>query len=180
MNRTLLAFCASLALCAAAFGQNGKVSKPAPAISLSLPNGTKTDLTKYNGKVRIVAFILTTCSHCQETCERLARLNKDYGPRGLQPLAAAFDDGAMMGIPDFITKHRVNFPVGVVPRDKVLEHLGFSIIARVMVPQLMFIDRKGTIRYQSSPDVSEHLHDEIRMRAVIEELLKEPAAAAKK
>ena len=41
----------------------------------------------------MLAFILTTCSHCQAATGLLTRLQTEYGPRGLQVLESAIDQG---------------------------------------------------------------------------------------
>ena len=45
-----------------------------------------------------MAFILTSCSHCQMTVKVLSKLQNEYGPRGLQVLASAIEAG--LRLPD--------------------------------------------------------------------------------
>ncbi|MBI4909206.1 MAG: TlpA family protein disulfide reductase [Acidobacteria bacterium] len=153
--------------------------RPAPAFTVSMLDGTKVPLSKYLGKVCIVEFLFTTCQHCQHTAEVLSRLNSEFGPKGFQPIGVAWNDGASLLVPDFIKQHRVNFPIGIGTREKVLEFLGYSMMTQTFVPQSAFIDKAGKIRYQSTPRVEENLHDEARMRTIIQELLKEPGGPVK-
>ncbi|MBI3679522.1 MAG: TlpA family protein disulfide reductase [Acidobacteria bacterium] len=149
--------------------------RPAPKLEITLPDGVKLSLSRFAGKVCVVEFLFTTCPHCQQTSMALSRLNKELGPKGFQPVGVAFNEGAMMLAPEFVRTYNVNYPLGVASRDTVIQFLGVSSVARLMVPQVVFIDRKGVIRAQSSVSGTENLHDEHIMRQQIEQLLSEPA-----
>ncbi|MBV6433109.1 MAG: Thiol-disulfide oxidoreductase ResA [Bryobacteraceae bacterium] len=178
MRRAFLSICALL-VCLPLAAQSGNTPRHAPPLEIAMPDGTKVNLSRCAGKVCVVEFLFTTCPHCQETSQVMSKLYSEYGARGFQPLGAAFNENAMLLVPEFVRNNNVNYPVGVLPREKVLDYLGYSMMARLMVPQVVFIDRKGTIRYQSSIDGGENLHSEARMRQIIEELLKEPAGSRK-
>ena len=83
-----------------------------------------------------------------------------------------------MLVQQFVRDFGVNYPIGVVGRDAVLSYLQVPVTARLMVPQVVVIDKKGKIRHQSSIEGNEHLHDPARMRAIVQELLNEPAGGA--
>ena len=178
MNRR--AFVGTMCACAASLEAASNVPRPAGPLEIMMPDGTKTNVTKYAGKVVCVAFILTTCPHCQETSALLSRLNSEYGSKGFQPLAAAFNDGAMMQIPEFVRRFNVNFPVGVIAREPMLSFMHYSAMSRLMVPQVAFIDRKGVVRAQSTEQNEEVIHSEANLRKNIELLLKEAAGGAAK
>jgi len=125
-----------------------------------------------------VEFLFTTCPHCQQTAVVLTALNKELGPKGFQPIGVAFNDGAMLLVPDFVRNTGANYPVGVANRDAVIAYLGYSVTARLMVPQVIIVDKKGVIRHQSSMDASENLHDPARLKSIITELLNEPGPGA--
>ena len=179
-RRCFIEVTAASALALPLAAQEPKLPRPAMPLEVVMPDGTKLNTAKYAGKVCVLEFLFTTCPHCQETSRHLSELNREFGPRGLQPIGAAFNEGAMMLVPAFVRDFKVNYPVGVVSREKVLEYLQFSPVARITVPMVAFIDRRGNIRYQSNPFGQEVLHNEQRMRQIIEELLKEPAAAQSK
>lgn len=160
--------------------QEPKLPRRAMPLEVALPDGAKLNTSKFAGKVCVVEFLFTTCSHCQEASRHISMLNREYGPRGFQPIGAAFNEGAMMLVPAFIKDFNVNYPVGVVSREKVLEYLALSPVTRLTVPLVAFLDRKGNVRYQSNPAGPEVLHSEQRMRQIIEELLKEPAGSQRK
>ncbi|MDX1980712.1 MAG: TlpA disulfide reductase family protein [Bryobacteraceae bacterium] len=176
-----------LLLAAFSFGLAGawgaSIPRAVPAFKFHLTDGTPVELSKYRGKVCVVEFLFTTCPHCQETSKVMSKLNAELGPKGFQPLGVAFNENAIMLLPDFIRSFGVNYPTGVAPREKVLEFLGHTSTTRLMVPQVAIIDRKGMIRFQSSVEGDENLHGEMSLRQKIQMLLAEggtaPAAAKK-
>ncbi len=96
-----------------------------------------------------VEFLLTTCPACQEASRLLEKLYREYGPRGFQPIGVAFNDMAMMLVPDYVKDQGPEFSsVGVGTRESVLDFLQHPPMMRMLVPQLVFVDRKGVIRAQ--------------------------------
>jgi peroxiredoxin len=161
--------------------------RPSGELVFHTTDGKQFLLSQHRGKVVLVAFVLTTCPHCQETSRLMAKLAQEYGPRGFQPLALAFDENAAARVPEFVASNRLTFPVGFSPREPVLDFLKYPVSqwTRLMVPQLAFIDRKGTVRVQSNVNSSDGLALESNMRANIETLLndggkKAPAASSAK
>ena len=152
------------------------VPRPAPEFTITEASGKPISLASYAGKVVLVQFLYTTCPHCQLTSRTFAKLQNELGPRGLQVVGVAFNEEAE-GHPDlaraYAQANGVNFPVGVARRDDVLKYLGISFITRFAVPQVVVIDRHGTIRAQSDELGSEELMDENRLRPLIEHLLEE-------
>jgi len=133
-----------------------------------------------SGDVVLVEFLFTTCSHCQATARLLNRLQKELGPRGLRTIGVAFNDEAE-GHPEelrrFVQLNGLDFPVGVAPRDAVIRYLGISVLSRFAVPQILVIDRNGTVRAKSDVMGSEDLVDESKLRTLVDSLLREPKAA---
>ena len=127
-------------------------------------------------------FILTYCPHCQKTVGFLSKEQAEYGPRGLQAVASAIEDMAASAVPDFLKRFNPPFPVGYNARGPVLEFLQHPMAARLIMPQLVFIDRQGAIRAQYAGDDLFFTEDqqEKNMRQKIEELLDEGAATPKK
>lgn len=154
------------------------IPRPAPEIMVDMQNGTRLALSQLKGKVVALEILLTGCSHCQQASRTLAKLNKEYGPKGFQPVGAAINDDAALLLKAFIQQQGVNYPVGLLNRDKAYEFLQQSVMMSMPMPQLVFIDRKGNIRAQyggTSPFFSD---EERNMRNAIEELLKEPVGNA--
>jgi hypothetical protein len=103
-------------------------------------------------------FILTTCPHCQAASHELTRYQQEFGSRGLQVIDVAINAldnmrkpaEADMMVSEFSRAFQVGFPVGYIPRDQMMSFLGVSPTELMVVPQLVLIDRKGYIHYQTS------------------------------
>jgi len=146
--------------------------RPSPDFAIHLTPSGQTSPTQYKGKVVLLAFILTTCSHCQHTTQVLTGLQREYGPRGLQVLAAAFNPMANMLVPDFIKQFQPSFPVGYTDRIPVHSYLDHPETMQMFVPVLVFIDRKGMIRHQYLGDDDFFKTADKNIRAGVEEILK--------
>ena len=156
------------------------VPRKSPEFAVQMPAGGQVLLSQYKGKVVVLEFAFTTCPHCQASARLLTQLSKEYGPKGFQPLAVAFNDMAGVLVPDFVKQNGVTFPVGSSLRDPVLNYLQLSSDARLSVPQIVVIDRKGMIRQQSLTANDDKTATEANLRNMIETLLKEPAGSPAK
>src|SRR5580700_8572803 len=145
--------------------------RKAPELTVVEPSGKQTLLSSYRGKVVLLAFIFTTCPHCQAECGVMDKLQADLGPKGFQPLAVAFNDNAGMLVSGFIQNFHTTFPVGYAGRQTVTDYLGFEDKPGWNVPQMVLIDRKGVIVAQSALKGSEELQEENSLRKKITELL---------
>jgi thiol-disulfide isomerase/thioredoxin len=135
-------------------------------------------LSSLKGKVVALLMVHTTCPHCQHTSQVFTQLYNEYGPRGFQPVDAAFNTMANMYVSDFVKNYNIGYPVGYSTPEEVMTYLGFNMMERYTVPQIVWIDRKGNIRSQtpaSGDDAS--LYTEGYWRNMIETLLKESASA---
>jgi len=170
-------FFAALAFAALVGAQ--QVPRPANEFAISMVNGKQILLSQYSGKVVLLAFMFTTCPHCQHTSQILSGIQNEYGARGLQILGAFFNDNAPQLIPGFITQFQPTFPVGYASRDQVDEYLQHPVGKPTYVPVLIFIDRNRQIREQHENDSFLAGDQETSIRTLVESLLKEPATAKK-
>jgi len=161
----------------AVYGQ--QIPRPAGEFAIKLPNGQTTLLSQYAGKVVVLAFISTTCPHCQHTTQVLSAIQNEYAQRGVQILAAAFNPDAAQLVPGFIMQFRPTFPVGSADRDSVLEYEQASLVKMNFVPELIFIDRKRVIRAQHDGGDDFFKDQEKNIREEINTLLKEPVKSAR-
>jgi len=157
---------------------SAQIPRKAPEFAIQMPDGSQKLLSSYRGKVVVLEFIFTTCPHCQHSCQLLSQLQKEYGPRGFQPLAVAWNDMAKMMVPDFVREFKVTFPVGYGDRNVVNNFLQNPPEEMLHVPQIVFIDRKGMIRMQSLPRNDGATGTEANIRGMIEKLLAEKATSA--
>jgi thiol-disulfide isomerase/thioredoxin len=151
------------------------VPRKSPEFTIIEPSGKQTLLSSFKGKVVVLAFVHTTCVHCQAFSMTLTKLEKELGPSGFQPIDVAWNEGAKTLVEGFAKGFRIPFPVGYSDWDPIMSYLGFSVMDRPVVPLVVMIDRKGMIRAESPPEGDPNLQDEAKLRALIESLLKEPA-----
>src|SRR3954447_13209731 len=169
---------ATLTIAAAFAAAAQQIPRPAPQFTINL-NGGKLQLSDYKGKAVVLAFILTTCSHCQATTGLLTRLQTEYGPKGLQVLESAIDQGGEAFVPRFIQQFQPNFPVGFNDINAAQAFMQHPPMKTLYMPGLVFIDRQGNIVAQyigNDPDMAEGLQEK-SLRKQIETILK-PAAGA--
>jgi thiol-disulfide isomerase/thioredoxin len=161
----------------AAYAQ--QVPRPAGEFAITMPNGQITLLSQYAGKVVVLAFIHTTCPHCQHTAGVLSAIQNEYGPRGVQFLAAAFNPDAAQLVPGFIAQFKPTFPVGSAERESVMEYEQASMAKPNYVPVLIFIDRNRVIRAQHTGGDDFFKDQDKSIREMLDTLLKEPVKTAK-
>jgi thiol-disulfide isomerase/thioredoxin len=170
----------SAALCLATLMTASAADLPrkCPDFALHLADGKNVSLSQFHGKVVALAFISTTCPHCQNYTRLLSAIQKEYAPKGVQVLAAAFNDGAQTLVPGFIAQFQPAFPVGWEDRVSALSFLQISVLNQGYVPKIVFIDRGGMItkQYEGQDDF---FHDPDKStRAALDEMLKAPAPVA--
>jgi peroxiredoxin len=156
--------------------------RKSPEFSFSDPSGKQTSLSSLKGKVVVIEFLLTNCPHCKRVAKTIAKVHGELAQRGLQTIGIAFDnniDGKT--VTRFSQELGVSYPIGYTSPVEVDSYLGRTPTERVMVPQIVVIDRAGVIRAQSRPVREESLEDENHLRSLIEGLLKEgPSVASAK
>lgn len=179
MRQPGIATALALIALATPIGQGATIPRPAPDFTINLSSGQKIKISQYKGKTVVMAFILTYCSHCQKAVGFLAKDQQEFGPRGLQVLAAAVD--APASVPRFIQQFNPPFPVGFTTDQ---EAMGFMQHVPMMVPfmpMIAFLDKDGMIRAQyegNDPFLSEGVMEK-NLRDRIEDLMK-PAVPGKK
>lgn len=155
------------------------VPRPAGEFAISTNSGSQILLSHYSGKVVLLAFMFTTCPHCQHTTQILSGFQKEYGDKGLQILGAFFNDNAAQLVPGFITQFQPAFPVGYATREQVNEYQQHPLGKPTYVPELIFIDRNRQVRGQYTGNDDFFKDQEANIRTMVESLLKEPATAKK-
>jgi peroxiredoxin len=165
-------------LCLTSFALCATVPRPASDFAVQMNNGTQVHANQFPGKVVVLAFILTYCAHCQFTVRILTKLQNEFGPQGFQVVASAIDPMSSMKVPDFIRQFQPTFPVGFNEHQAAVDYLQHPVMFRLMMPQLVVIDRKGIIRAQLAGDDKFFAEgeQEKNLRALLDPLLKEGVA----
>jgi peroxiredoxin len=156
------------------------VLRHSPDFVVKFPDGNQMPLSSLKGKVVGLLFVHTTCPHCQRTSQVFTKLYQEYKARGFEAVDVAFNTMANIYVRDFVKDYQIGYPVGFAAPDNVLNYMGFSVMERYVVPQIVWIDRQGNIRSQTPPMGDEKLLQESYWRNMIETLLKEPAEPARK
>ncbi len=181
MKKTVSSLAAIALSTACLFAADANTIRKAPELAFSLPGQGQKLLSQYRGKVVALEFIFTTCPHCQAASKVMEKFQQEYGSRGLQVIDVAVNDNADLLVENFAKDFQVNFPVGWTPKEQMVSFMGFSS-ARFVVPQLVLIDRKGNIHYQTPALEDENwdkLMKEDAIREHIEELLSESSSASR-
>jgi thiol-disulfide isomerase/thioredoxin len=155
------------------------VIRKSPEFVIRFVDGKQTLLSSYKGKVIALLMVHTTCPHCQHTSQVFTQLQTEYGTHGFQALDVAFNSMANLYVTDFVKNFNVGYPVGFSTPEDVMGYLGFNVMQRYTVPQIVFIDRKFNIRSQTPAEGNDpNMYKEEFWRGMIETLLKEPATGA--
>ena len=155
------------------------ILRKSPEFEVKFPDGHQMLLSSLRGKVVGLLFVHTTCPHCQRTSQVFTQLQNEYGARGFAAVDVAFNTMANLYVKDFVKDYHIGYPVGFGSPEDVLNYLGFSVMERYVVPQIVWIDRQGNIRSETPPMGDEKMLQEGYWRTMIEALLKEPAQPAK-
>jgi thiol-disulfide isomerase/thioredoxin len=167
----------SLSAASALIAMAAEPPRPSPPLTIERPGAPAVHLSQYRGKVVALAFIFTTCSHCQDLTRLLGPLSREYALRGVQVLECAFNDDAQPNMAAFLQQFQPPFPVGWTSRAAAMAYLQRSILDTkpLYVPHMVFLDRRGIIR-ADYPGESDFFKDPAtNIRAELEKLLKPPA-----
>ncbi len=137
-------------------------------------------LSAYRGKIVALAFISTTCPHCQALTTELVAMAGQYQPSGVQFLECAVNPSAEADVPGFVAQFRPPFPVGYSNQAAVNVYLGMAPDdPRIFwVPHLVFIDRSGRIQ-GDFPGESDFIKDAAaNTRLELDKLLKVEAPSS--
>ena len=150
------------------------VTLPRPATDMQFITATGPHLvSQYRGKVVVISFVMTECGHCRDNAKILNLIQNEYATKGVQILAGAFDQNAPATIGQFIGAVRPTYPVGVVDPQAFLTFSQVTAEMKPAAPILVFIDRKGVIRFQAHGAEALFKGDQGKnIRAEIDKLLK--------
>ncbi len=174
--RTLVSFLAALTL-ATSLAAGATLPRKAPEFVIQSPDGKQTLLTSYKGKTIVMAFMFTTCPHCQNTAKVLSVVQTEYAAKGVQILGTTFDKDAPLQVLQFNKMLGLNFPCGFSTPRNVLQFLQIPENDPYFVPGLVFIDKNFNIRSQYIGDEKFLDKQEVNIRTEIDKMLKGGTAA---
>lgn len=150
------------------FGQ-APVPRPAAELKIVQGSGQTAMLSSYRGRVVLLAFISTQCSHCQRASVVFEQLAREFASK-VQVAEIAFDEGADGAA--FKKRFGLTFPVGTGTSDAAHAFLGIPPGARLGTPQVVAIDRTGVIRAQSERSGTPMLQTADYLRSLLNALLR--------
>jgi thiol-disulfide isomerase/thioredoxin len=150
-----------------------QVPRPAANIGIQTAPEKYTWISEFQGKTCIVAFIMTTCPHCQYTTGILSKIQTDYAAKGVRVIASAIEPMSSLHIPGFVKQFQPTFPVGYNEQGYINKFLGLPENDPMFVPQVVFIDKSGIIRAQFTGDSPEMVKDvqEKKLRETLDRVL---------
>ena len=152
------------------------VPRKSPDFTIYEPSGKIMQLSSLRGKVVVIEFLFLRSQHCMDVIQTLNNLNQELGPRGLQPVAIAFnkeDTGTLVSRVEQYFK--LTFPVGYTSAEDVDAFFGRTGNERLNIPQIVVIDRTGMIRAQNGAKYDQNLENAASLRILLDALLKESA-----
>lgn len=120
--------------------------RPGPALQLRTLGGEVVQVQRLKGKVVILDFMTTVCPACRAASAGLQRLYQELGPKGLHPIGVALNVDSPSQLRNYQQAHRLTFPLGIASRVDVVKYLEHPPDRPFLVPALVVLDRKGTIR----------------------------------
>ena len=135
------------------------VPRPAPRINF---------LEDCRGRVIVMAFIVTTCPHCQAFSKVLEDLSRT---KRVCARVAAFNEDA--DVTGFARKFQLTFPVLKIEHGVMNDFMGVPPGSRVGTPQIAVIDRAGMIQAQSAREGSPFLMQPEILGAILDRLSKQ-------
>jgi thiol-disulfide isomerase/thioredoxin len=132
---TALVFC-GIAVVVSSASQGGAVELTGTTLE-----GSSQALSSFRGKILVVNFWATWCVPCAHEMPLLADIQKRY-PEQVQVLALSIDDEqTRKQIPEFLRKHKVNFPVWTGASTIDMQKLGLG----EAIPATAFLDPEGRV-----------------------------------
>jgi len=116
--------------------------RPASVAGWTVDNNRAAKLSDYKGKVIVLDFYATWCEPCRAETPRLVRLQRDYGPGGLQIIGLNVGGENDRGqVPAFAQEFGIEYPLGF-PDDALVNQY---LTDNQNIPQAFVFDRNGEL-----------------------------------
>jgi peroxiredoxin len=133
----------------------------APAIELTLLDGTRQPLERLRGRPVLLAFWSLTCAPCLEELPELIRFHDQWRPRGLEMIAVAMPYDPPLHVQTFARERRVPYPIALDVTGEAARAFGVA-----QVPMAFVVSPEGRIVYRQLGKL-----DIVRAAQLIESLL---------
>ncbi|MEJ7617248.1 MAG: TlpA disulfide reductase family protein [Pyrinomonadaceae bacterium] len=118
-----------------------KLGQPIRDVTLRDFRHRKRSLADYRGKVVLVNFWASWCPPCRAEMPDLVKLQRRYGPRGLQIVGITYPEDNRLDARQIVRQLRINYPVLWGTSDAAAL---FDVAAEL--PVTIVIDRAGRVR----------------------------------
>jgi thiol-disulfide isomerase/thioredoxin len=146
MKRVLLAVSLAICLTATSFAQ--QFPRPAGAWSAQTVDHKVLKLDQFKGKFVVLAFLLTTCPHCQKFTGVLSQIQQEYASKGVQVVGATIDQTGTVALADFVQRFSPGFPIGAMENSQLYTFGQYGMQQHTYMPMVFFIDRAGMVQAQ--------------------------------
>ena len=119
--------------------ESALVGKEAPDFELDVIDGDKFHLTEHKGKIIVLDFWATWCSHCLETMPDFVRLSGDAAARNVEVVAINLEETPAQ-ITAVLNRHQWHVPVALDRNGVVAAKYGVTAI-----PQTVIIGADGKV-----------------------------------
>ncbi|HEX8186149.1 MAG TPA: TlpA disulfide reductase family protein [Blastocatellia bacterium] len=113
----------------------------APAFSLKDLRGRSVRLDDQKGRVLLINFWATWCAPCLAEMPDLVKLQKEYGPRGLQIIGITYPPVDRAGVRRMVRRLKINYTI-LFGSDKTAKDYDVGEV----LPATIVVDREGKIR----------------------------------
>lgn len=136
----------------------------APQSAFVMLDGSKTDSSRFKGKVTLVNFWATSCTSCIAEMPSLISTYEKYKSNGFDTIAVAMSYDPPSYVVNFVQTRKVPFGVAIDNTGEVAKAWGDV----KLTPTTYLVNKRGQIvkRYIGAPDLAELHH-------LIEQLLAE-------
>lgn len=159
-----------------------EVVRASPELTMKRYGGPPFNLSQFRGKVVALAFIHTSCSHCQDLTRLLVPIQKDYQARNVVVVECAFNEDAEFTMAPFFKVFQPNFPVGFTNDATVKAYLKWDDKKNgiLMIPHMVFINAKGMITADHGENDFFGATSDKNIRGVLDQMTGQAAAPAAK
>ncbi|CAM5785411.1 TlpA family protein disulfide reductase [Rhizobacter fulvus] len=123
---------------------------PAPNVSYTLLDGSKSTLNQQHGKVMLVNFWATDCTTCVKEMPNIVATHEKYKARGYDTLAVAMSYNPPAYVINFAETRKLPFGVAIDNTGEIAKSFG----PVQLTPTSVLINKRGEIvkRYVGEPD----------------------------
>jgi peroxiredoxin len=145
MKRVLLGVALALSFAFAGFAQ--QIPRPAGPWSAQTADKKVLTLDQFKGKYVCLAFLLTTCPHCQKFTGVLNDIQREFRSQNVAVVGGTIGPTGMAAHVNFVQRFSPEFPIGAMDQ-AMLNSFGQWGTERTFMPMVFFIDKAGIVQAQ--------------------------------